>query len=186
MLRHPTRFLAPLLALVLAGCSSTPVETDYNQSAAFNTYQRYHWKADTSGSDSSISPFHAQRVRSQLKQLLDNQLYQEASSKEKPDFLLRYYVSERVEGYGNRSGSRGSIGLGGGSGGFGMGVSVGIPFGKKRPERNFVIIVDVLDGASGQLSWRGSAVVDASHSSDQIAADVEKATRAIWKHYPPK
>ncbi len=186
MLRHPTRFLAPLLALVLAGCSSIPVETDYNQSASFNSYQRYHWKEDTSGSDSSISPFQAQRVRSQLQQLLDGQLYKEASPKEKPDFLLRYYVSEQVQGYGGRNRSRGSIGLGGGSGGFGMGVSVGIPLGGKRPERHFVIIVDILDGATGQLSWRGSAVVDASHSPEQIAADVEKATRAIWEHYPPK
>mgnify|MGYP000250556683 CR=1 FL=1 len=187
-MRRPAVITLPvlLLALGLGACSSVPVETDYNPTTPFNTYQRYHWQTETSGSDSTISPFHAQRVRNELKQLLDSQLYREAGPKQKPDFLIRYYLSEHVEGYGRQNGSRGSIGLGGGSGGFGMGVSVGIPLGSKRPERNIQIIIDVLDGASGQLSWRGSALVDASHTPDEIAEDIVKAVQAIWKEYPPK
>ncbi len=178
------RYLILLTALGLSACSSTKVETDYNPAAPFNSYQRYHWKSDTSGSDTTISPFHAQRVQNELASLLSQQLYSEASAKEKPDFMVRYYVSEQVQG--RRGGSRGSIGLGGGSGGFGMGVSVGIPLGSKAPERNLLIIIDVLDGASGQLSWRGTAVVDASQDAEQLARDVKAATRKIWAHYPPK
>lgn len=180
------RFIIPLIAFGLSACSSVPVETDYNPAAPFNSYQRYHWQTETSGSDTTISPFHAQRVRSELKQLLDTQQYREAPAKQTADFMIRYYVSEQVEGYGRRDGSRGSIGLGGGSGGFGMGVSVGIPLGKKRPDRSFLVIIDVLDAASGQLSWRGSAVVEAGHEPERVADDIVKAVQAIWKEYPPK
>lgn len=180
------RYLVLMLAVSLGACSSIPVETDYNPAAPFNSYQRYHWQTQTSGSDTTISPFHAQRVRSELKRLLDEQQYREAAPSQKPDFLVRYYVSEQVEGYGGRNGSRGSIGLGGGSGGFGMGVSVGIPLGGKRPEKSLVVIVDILDGGSGQLSWRGSAVVKAAHTPEELNEDIQKAVQEIWKRYPPK
>lgn len=176
-----------LLCLVvgLYACSSVPVETDYNPSAPFNTYQRYHWQPETSGSDSSISPFQAQRVRSELQSLLNEQLYKEAAPKEKPDFLIRYYVSEHVEGYGRRDGSRGSIGLGSGGGGFGMGVSVGFPLGNKKPDRQLLIIIDVIDADTRQLSWRGNALVKTADEPKKTAEDIAKAVRAIWAKYPP-
>ncbi|HCS27271.1 MAG TPA: hypothetical protein DIW43_07440 [Spongiibacteraceae bacterium] len=183
MLRYLT---IPLAALILSACSSVPVETDYNPAAPFSSYQRYHWQTETSGSDTTISPFHAQRVRNELTRLLNSQQYREASAGEKPDFLVRYYVSEQVEGYGRRNGSRGSIGVGGGSGGFGLGVSVGIPLGKKRPDRNLLVIIDVLDGSTSQLSWRGTALVNAGHTPEEMAEDMVEAVQAIWKEYPPK
>lgn len=175
-----------LLALLLTACSSVPVETDYNPDTNFNGFQRYHWQTETSGSDSAISPFHAQRVKSALKGLLDEQRYRQAGANDRPDFLIRYYLTEQVEGFGRNSGSRGSIGLGSGGGGFGMGVSVGFPLSGGKPKRHFEVIIDVIDAKASQLSWRGSALINADQGSEALAEDIEKVVEAIWAEYPPK
>lgn len=180
------RLLSLLLTLWLTGCSSIPVETDFNPNAPFNEYQRYQWQTETSGSDSSVSPFHAQRVREQLDSLLTGELYREAEQDTKPDFLIRYYVGEAVENYGRGDNSRGSVGLGSGGGNFGVGVSVGFPLGGGQPDRQLRIIIDVIDGQTKQLSWRGSAMVDAAHAPGKVAEDIERAVESIWEKYPPK
>ncbi|WP_372747617.1 DUF4136 domain-containing protein [Litorivivens sp.] len=173
------------MCLWLTACSSVPVETDFNPTAPFNSYQRYHWQSETSGGDRSVSPFHVERVRNQLQTLLQQQRYQEAGRTEKPDFLLRYYLSEQIEGHGRGRNTRGSVGLGSGRGGFGLGVSVGFPLGSNHPERKLRVIVDILDGHSKQLSWRGIAVVDADDSPEKVGEAIESAVSAIWAKYPP-
>ena len=178
--------LALCASLLLAACSNIPVETDYNPQAQFNSYQQYRWRAETSGADTSISPFHAQRVRNRLSSLLQEQRYQEAAQNQQADFLLRYYITEQVNGYGRGGNSRGSVGLGSGRGGFGMGVSVGFPLGGNHPERNYLIIIDVIDGASKQLSWRGTATVNADDTPEKVGESIEKAVGAIWAEYPPR
>ena len=180
------RFTLPLVALLLSACSSVPVETDYNPDANFNSYQRYHWQTETSGSDSSISPFHGQRVKSTLQGLLNEQRYKQAGAKESPEFLIRYYLTEQVEGFGRNSNTRGSVGLGSGRGGFGLGVSVGFPLSGNKPERHFRLIIDVIDTKAAQLSWRGSALINADQDSEDLAEDIEKAVNAVWAKYPPK
>ncbi|MBB3047781.1 hypothetical protein FHR99_002047 [Litorivivens lipolytica] len=179
------RLAMPLLALLLTACSSVPVETDYNPDANFNGYQRYHWQMETSGSDSSISPFHGQRVKTTLQNLLNQQRYREANQAENPDFLIRYYLTETVEGHGH-SNTRGSVGLGSGGGGFGMGVSVGFPLGGSKPERNFKLIIDVIDARANQLSWRGTGLIDADQDSEALAEEIVKAVETVWALYPPK
>lgn len=173
-------------SLLIAACSNIPVETDYNPQAQFNSYQRYHWRTETSGADTSISPFHAQRVRNRLSTLLQEQRYQEAGPRDSPDFLLRYYITEQVNGYGRGGNSRGSVGLGSGRGGFGMGVSVGFPLGGDHPERKYLIIIDVIDGVSKQLSWRGKATVNADGTPEKVGQSIEEAVSAIWDKYPPR
>jgi len=173
-------------SLLLAACSNIPVETDFNPQAQFNSYQQYRWRTETSGADTSISPFHAQRVRNRLSSLLQEQRYQEAAQNQPADFLLRYYITEQVNGYGRGGNSRGSVGLGSGRGGFGMGVSVGFPLGGNHPERKYLIIIDVIDGASKQLSWRGTATVNADDTPEKVGESIEKAVDAIWAEYPPR
>lgn len=186
-MRTFTSLLVPaLLGFLLAACSSVPVETDYNPDANFNGFQRYQWQMETSGSDSSISPFHAQRVKSTLQGLLDEQRFRQVGANETPEFMIRYYLTEQVEGFGRNSGSRGSIGLGSGGGGFGLGVSVGFPLSGGKPERHFRVIIDVIDARASQLSWRGSALINADQDSEDLADDIEKAVKAIWAEYPPK
>lgn len=169
-------------ATLLAACSSTDVRTDYNPRANFANYQRYEWSAD-SGADKTVSPFVVEQVKASLKTQLDSGLYTIADKN--ADFVVRYYVSQAADTV-DRS-PRLGIGLGSFSGNFGMSTSVGVPLGKDKLNRNVQIIVDLLDGNSKQLSWRGALVIELDDQDPKVNMDrIDRAVAEIWAQFPPQ
>lgn len=184
MTRHIV-YLSLAFALLLTGCQGSGVTTDYNPAADFAHYQRYHWVEETSGGDKAIGPFIPERVRAALQRQLDQGLYRPAPAEAKPDFLVRYYVSEAAQTRDSRA--RGGVGLGSSTGNVGMGVSLGFPIGGTTVTREVQVIIDVLDAESGRLAWRGMKRFELGKDSpEEITEKVEKVVKDIWSEYPPK
>lgn len=183
MLNH--RIICVVAALLLSACQSTKVITDYDPSADFNRYQQYQWLTDTSGGDERLGPLMADRVKESLQRQLDAGLYRQAGEGKTPDFWLRYYITEVA--HTSESHGRGSIGFGNISGNVGLGVSLGFPIGGTRVTKELQIIIDVLDGSSQRLAWRGVhsfAVHDAT--PDVLNAAIDKTVIEIWQQFPPR
>ncbi len=178
--------MAACAALLLGACASTDVQTDYDPETDFSRYQRYHWLEETSGADPQVGPLIAERAREALTLQLERNLYRRAAPGDKPDFLIRYYVSEGAQT--SESRGRGSIGLGSASGNVGLGVGIGFPLGGTRVTRQLQIIVDILDGDTRKLSWRGVRQfdLDGKAKPEAIAAKVNESVNKIWAEFPPK
>ena len=61
-------------------------------------------------------------------------------------------------------------------------------YGAPGRQMSGTLVVDVLDGESHDLLWRGSAegaLIDARRS-DQRQSDIDKIVREVLKEYPPK
>ncbi|MBW2940330.1 DUF4136 domain-containing protein [Zhongshania aquimaris] len=173
----------PLLLLVLSGCSSTDVVTDYNPRADFSRYERYII-ADTSGADKTVSPFVVDNVKESLQRQLKAGLYTLADTPANANFLVRYYVAEAAETI-DRS-PRLGLGFGSFGGNFGIGTSVGVPLGKDKINRNIQIIIDLLNPADNKLTWRGSLVVELNDRDPKVNANtIERAVTEIWSQFPP-
>lgn len=174
--------LSLLTALLVSACSSTDVRTDYNPRANFASYQQYSWSED-SGADKSVSPFIAEQVKSALKTRLDSGLYK--LRPDGADFLVRYYIAQAANTI-DRS-PRLGIGLGSFSGNFGLSTSVGVPLGKDKVNRNVQILIDLLDGPSKALSWRGSLVIELDDQDPKVnQARIDSAVGEIWSQFPPR
>lgn len=169
-------------AMLLAACSSTDAHTDYNPRANFANYQHYQWSAD-SGADKTVSPFVIEQVKASLKTQLDRGLYKLAEKNH--DFLVRYYVTQAADTV-DRS-PRLGIGLGSFTGNFGMSTSVGVPLGKDKINRNVQIMIDLLDGNTKALSWRGAMVIELDDQDAKVNMDrIDRAVAEIWAEFPPK
>lgn len=168
-------------ALLVSACSTTEVKTDYNPRANFASYQHYRFSSE-SGSDKGVSPFVVEQVKSALSTQLTTGLYRQRP--ENSDFIVRYYIAHAANTI-DRS-PRLGIGLGSFSGNFGVGTSVGVPLGKDKVNRNVQIIIDLLDGSSKALSWRGSLVIELDDQDPKVNQErVETAVAEIWSHFPP-
>lgn len=177
-----TRAIAALtLTLVLAACGSRPT-IDYDSGVDFNSYQRYQWLDERSGTSDEFDPLLAKRVRNSIEAELQQRRFTEAAGN--ADFLVRYYVSSTAEVSEPRS--RGSIGLGSFGGSVGMGVSLGIPLGGNRVTQKVQILIDFLDPATQALTWRGSEIVTLSGDDPaKVTEQVRGAVKAILGQFPP-
>lgn len=170
-----------IATVMISACSSTEVKTDYNPRANFASYQHYRWSSE-SGADQGVSPFIIEQVKSALTTQLSAGLYRPRD--ENSDFIVRYYIAHAANTI-DRS-PRLGIGLGSFSGNFGVGTSVGVPLGRDKVNRNLQIVIDLLDGNSKALSWRGSLVIELDDQDPKVNQQrVESAVTEIWSYFPP-
>jgi len=98
---------------------------------------------------------------------------------------VRYYVTQAADTV-DRS-PRLGIGLGSFTGNFGMSTSVGVPLGKDKINRNVQIMIDLLDGNTKALSWRGAMVIELDDQDPKVNMDrIDRAVAEIWAEFPPK
>lgn len=175
--------LAALLAL--AGCQSNDVSTDYDVNANFSNYRNYRWLDERSGVGKEFDPLLAKRVQTALEQGLAKRMFNVAGEGQQPDFLVRYYVSSDPQVSEPRA--RGSVGLGSFGGNVGMGVSLGFPLGGTVVEQRAQLLIDFLNPATQELTWRGSKLITLRGTDPtEITAQVEQAVGDILSQFPPK
>jgi hypothetical protein len=90
-----TPFRTLLLALActatLAGCQSSRVVTDYDQSVDFSQYRQYSWLDERSGASEQFDPLLAKRVRDAVSSELQARGLGENATE--ADFLVRFFVA---------------------------------------------------------------------------------------------
>ena len=182
----------PLVALlVLAGCQTANVQTDFDAAAPFTSYRTYSWLP--SETPRGMNPLMFRRVRESIDRSLAARGYTQA---EPADFAITFTVGERdrieAHDYGYGWGGYGGYGWGG-YGGYGWGGWRGWGWGGWGPygpvdiytvtERS--IIIDIYDGKSRTPVWHG--VTRRQSYSDRVNyARLDKAVDAVLAEFPPQ
>ena len=196
--------LTSIALLVLVGCSTIEVQTDYDERASFRQLKTYAWidrPIDAGGNPAVNSPLVEKRIRNAIDSELLRRGYRKATTGD-PDFLIAIHVvtQEKVDvttidhhysyaytGYHN----------------FGYGW-YGHPYYGRYSNYDYfgpvggstqivneylkgTLIVDIIDPRENELIWRGwaSQALDEDPRPEMIRMYVEAAARKIFDEFPP-
>lgn len=184
-----TRILAlGAAALTLAACAGTRVATDYDPEASFQSLETFAWLEPTSADvedpllDSALL---TRKVASSVARTLLERGYSRTDSAADADFLVTYHTSSR-EKLRDRGGLSVGIGLGRGwYPGYRGSVFLGDHyFPRIESYQEGALIIDVLDGRTRELIWRGwiKSPVDARNYTNEA---IDAAVREILDRFPP-
>ncbi|MGC1632665.1 MAG: DUF4136 domain-containing protein [Gelidibacter sp.] len=144
------------LTLFVFSCASVRVNYDYEKRTDFNTYKSYNYYTDMNTGMSELDT-------NRLLEVLDAGLQSKGLYvSDSPDFLINIKSSTFQEGGRNNVG----VGLGGGGGHVGGGISIGIPVGQAKINRE--IVFEFVDENKTGLFWQAI-----SESADQPNAKPE-------------
>jgi hypothetical protein len=181
---------AILMTIVLIGSSiaafAGDVRTDYDHSVNFSQYSTYSW-----GKVQTSNPFFVSRIQ----QAVDKQLQAKGWKLMPTGGSVTVFATDNIHNqqqaqttYDNLGGGWGS---GWGWGGWGWGGGWADPgFGTatttttNQPVSNLVI--DLFDGSSKKLLWRGLATEDLSSNADKNTRIVDGDVNNMFKNFPPK
>lgn len=164
-----------VLSLLIFSCAAVRVNYDYDKTTDFNTYKTYNYYGDMNMGMSELD-------RRRLLDALDAGLQSKGMSlSESPDFLIDIRSSTFQEGRRNNVG----LGVGGGGGHVGGGISIGIPVGQAKINRE--IVFEFVDENKSGLFWQ--AISESTYQpnakpevkSTQFKTIIEK----VLSGYPP-
>ncbi len=199
--------LSTLVVLVLAGCSSMTIRTDYDPQAPFTQLRTYDWTdydVDAGGNPAINSPLVERHIRTAVDSALARMGYQKVTSDDVDFWVASRVVAEEEvtidrsysyspyfghHGFGRRHfGHRGFGHSGFGHSGFGHhGYSPYYSSGYVRKYLEGTLILDIVDDRNGRLIWRGwaSGALDHDPRPDKVRMYVNKAVRKILEKFPP-
>ncbi|MBT8265033.1 MAG: DUF4136 domain-containing protein [Bacteroidia bacterium] len=163
-----------IILVMMSSCATVNVKYDYDKQTDFNSYKTYNYYADM---DSGLSGLDNNR----LLNILDDALSEKGLSlAESPDFYINIQSVEFEDHQRNTVG----VGIGGGRRNVGGGISVGLPLGSSKSNRE--LIVDFIDDDRG-LFWQ--AVAEASYNTnatpEKREANLKAIVDKILAGYPP-
>lgn len=165
------RIASLILIVVLAGCSSIDVSTDFKPDTDFAGYKTFDWmKEDASGSEYAYDG----PLDGQIRTAVETQLESSGLTRAKgpADLLVAYHAGSEQQMEAADWGSGGWWGKGGG---------------EKNTYEKGSLIIDLVDAATRELVWRGAATKalaeDTSPGSQRDA--IAKAIEKMFKKYPP-
>ncbi len=162
--------LAVASLVVVAGCSTMAVNSDYDREADFGKYRSYQWLARSG--NTPVSPLTDKRIRTAVDGEMAAKGYRK-SDDGKPDLWIAYkaFVRNRVDvstyTYGYWGPDRG-------------GAYVDVDRYKEG-----TLVLDVVDPEKSQLVWRGWARGVVGRRSDPEAR-IKEAVHKIMERFPPK
>jgi hypothetical protein len=159
-------------ALVLAGCaSSVHVATDFDRGANFTSYKTYSWRDGTK----LPNPLMSER----LVHAVDAQLATKGLSKVETggDLTVTYHASAEKSVDVQTFQTGGTYGCWGGCGSTSTSVT---------PVTHGTIIVDLVDGKSNKMLWRGTASDAVSDNPKENEGKINEGVARMFKEYPPK
>jgi hypothetical protein len=177
-----------LLAALLYGCSSVTVQSDYDPEVNFATYRSYNWlDLPTENQSQVLSPLLQERIVRAVDTQLQERGYVKSDSVS-PDFHIGYHL--RVENKLDVQTINRSYGYGYGRyGRWGYGYPAG-GYSETRVSEyaQGTFILDIVDGTSNELVWRGSAQgrLKDRKSPEEREKAVNETVAAVLKKFPPE
>lgn len=170
------RILIIPIVLFLSSCSAIRVNYDYDKETDFSDYTTYNYYSDM---NTGLSELDTKRLLSAMDIVLKNKglLFSE-----EPDFLINiesnFYKSPRSNSVG--------VGLGGTGRNVGGGLSVGIPVGQAKLERQMKF--DFVDAKRDVLFWQADS---ASSFKENITPElreqkIRELVEKVFEKYPSK
>ena len=175
-LRNVLRSLAMTSFLVAALANAQKISTDYNHSTPFSQYHTYSW-----GQVSTTDPLNVQRVKDAVGHNLSAKGWQMVPSGGNVTITAVGATHDQQE-YNSFYDGLGGFGWrrGWGGGGFGETTTTvdQIPIG--------TLVIDMYDGSSKQLVWRGMASDTLSSKPEKNTQNLDKAIDKLFEKFPPK
>jgi hypothetical protein len=165
-----------LLSLLVVSCASVKVKYDYEKGTDFSEFKTYHYYQDL---ETGLSELDTKR----LIQVLDEALQARGfSQSETPDLFINISSSE----YQNLNRNTVGVGVGGSGRNVGGGVSVGIPLGQSKMNRQ--IIFDFVDENGKGLVWQAVSESNFKPNAkpEQREENLKAIVSKILENYPPK
>ena len=199
--------------LILAGCASLQVRTDYDPDASFTPLSTYDWNGgelDAGRNPAVNNPLLGTHIRGAVESELDRMGYRKVTSGT-PDFRIAYRVVAEEESYGyggsygygrsyypGRYGFRffggghfSSYGRGrffspygyGGYSGYGYGGA-----GRVREYLRGTLVLDITDVRTGEVIWRGwaSKSLHSDPRPEKVRMYVDEAVAEMLADFPPE
>ncbi len=176
-----------LVLVVLLGCSSMRVYTDFDPSTDFSAYSTYAWfpePKEATGNFRLDNPILHRRVRDAIDQQLRMAGHEEVAT-EAASFLITYHVT--IERRQSVTSTGGYVGGGYCPGGYCGGAVVGSDVHVTDYDQG-TLVLDILDAESRELVWRGAAEdwLDPEISPAKREKRINKAYQLILQRFPPK
>ena len=169
-------FSIVLLLVMVSSCAPIRVNYDYEKTTDFKAYKTYNYYADL---NTGLSELDSNRLLNALDHALQTNGY---TLSETPDFFIDIKSNEYQEAARNNVG----VGLGGTGGRVGGGISIGIPVGQNKFNRQ--IVFEFVDEHKNGLFWQ--AVSESSYSPNASPEKREALFKAIvtkiLEGFPPE
>jgi len=169
-----------LLVTSTVACASPKVGYDYDSSANFTAYHTYDWapgRQEETGDKRVDNSLVDGRIRTAIGTQLRLKGYTTSLNK-RPDFYVAYHlgVKDMMKG----SSTQDYIGD------YAHGTFTTIS--DIQPYKEGTLLIDIVDAASKQLVWRGSALaeVDPSMTPEERNERISTIVHAMFSHFPPK
>lgn len=173
------------LLIVLAGCQTFNVRTDWDPGVSFSGLQDYFWleppKAEEANpfADNSLL---RKRVRFAIETELDRRGFHAVATPEESDFMVTYSVildeRLRVDSY--------TSSVGGGRYRNFYGFGSAYTSSNVRTFQESTLIIDFLDPKTEDLLWRGWGTrILGTRDRDRGQARLEAGVKAILDRFPP-
>ncbi|WP_289038916.1 DUF4136 domain-containing protein [uncultured Zobellia sp.] len=168
--------LTILVILFLASCNTIRVNYDYDKNTDFTNYSTYNYYPDM---DTGLSALDAKRLLDAVNKEMQ---LKGIRFSEDPDFFINIESNSFQAPRNNTVG----VGLGGTGRSVGGGVSVGIPVGQPKMERE--IRFDFVDAKKDELFWQGQGL---SNFKENVSPEVREEklhalAAKVFSKYPPK
>jgi len=177
-----TVLIAVLSAVLVMGCSSITVTTDYDHEANFAALKTFTWLSGTKDAVSANAPtslFQNQLVDKRFRTAVKSQLEAKGLTENaaSPDFYVVYYSATEkkvnVTNYGYGYGPR--------WGAYGGGVDV-------QQYTQGTVIIDLVDAKTKELLWRsvGSGALASNPDPSTMEEKINGVVQQMLESYPPK
>jgi hypothetical protein len=179
-----TKILSTLAAAVFLTVASSAfagdVKTDYNHEANFDNIHTYAW-----GEMKTANPFYADRIKQEVDKDLQGRGWQLVQSGADVTIFAvgSIHNQQELETYYNGFGG----GWGGGWGWRGWGPGGwGDTTTTVTNQKVGMLVVDMFNGNSKELMWRGSSDEDISKNTDKNTKNLDKDIDKMFEKFPPK
>jgi hypothetical protein len=179
------RFSTLALAVLLSGCATMKVQSEFNPKAPFESYRTYTWLKAAPGTEQAPAvrdPDLRARVIMEIDRELAKKGLTPAPEGAEPDLLVwvHGFHTQRIDvaNYGYAYGGAYMYGPYGGA-------AVAMPVVDVRQYADGTLLIDLVDAKTKELSWRGTAT-DTAQSADQLRANIGVAIKKLMEIYPPK
>ncbi len=165
-----------LLVFLVVSCAPIYVNYDYEKQTDFSKYKTYNYYSDI---NTGLSELDSNRLLDALDEAL---LLKGLTLSDNPDFYIDITSSEFQNNQRNTVG----VGVGGGGRNVGGGISIGLPIG--QPKLNRQIIFDFHDEKGIGLFWQ--AISESGYNPnagpEQREARIKTIVQKVLKGFPPK
>ncbi|QWX82976.1 DUF4136 domain-containing protein [Cellulophaga sp. HaHaR_3_176] len=164
-----------LVVLLFVSCAAVNVNYDYDKETDFSSYSTYNYYPNM---ETGLSGLDTKRILV----LVDSTMQAKGIKlSEEPDFFINIESASYKAPQNNNVG----VGLGGSGRNLGGGISIGLPLGNAKQERE--IQFDLVDSQKEFLFWEATGVSSFNEKSSPEAREknLQAIVSKVFEKYPP-